>query len=88
MKVGDTLAVTVVRVKPNGEEWGSDAVYAVQEYQVSRQADTTGGLKVYTILQPGLNGSMEFSFTSTLVVDADGWIRSMVFHDRVTVTRK
>lgn len=87
MKVGDTLAVNVVRVKPNGEEWGSDAAYAVQEYKVSRQADTTGGRKRYTIRHPGLNGSLEFSLTSTLVVDADGWIGSMVFNDKVTVKR-
>jgi hypothetical protein len=88
MKVGDTLAVNVIRAKPNGEEWGSDAVYAVQEYKVSRQSDTTAGRKVFTIRQPGLNGSMEFPFTSSLVVDADGWIGSMVFNDKVTVTRK
>ncbi|MCK6542653.1 amidohydrolase family protein [bacterium] len=89
LDIGQSDSVTSKKIELNPEEWGSRSVIGNSWYKVTRVSgnDTDANYKKYEIIQPGFNGSPDFSFKATVTVNNEGLIDQVTFNENVFIKR-
>ena len=87
MEVGEADSLTSKKIELNAEEWGKRCITGDTWYKIKRRPDNAFGERNYEIIQPGFNGSSEFSFQSIITLGNDGIIKDIRFNNHVTAKR-